>query len=103
MSDDESHDGCAVDDRPERRFEPVHRMDVADVHERERGEHHDADAAPEITAISGDDELDEPHERERACRMVRSRADDDADAIAECEEHRRESEKIWDEPSELLF
>ncbi len=61
---DERHSGNAVDDPAENDFELVHGVDVSHAQRGEHGQVHDADAAAEIAAIDGDEQLEEGGSRD---------------------------------------
>ena len=62
--------GHAIDAGSEQRFQSVHLMDVGEAEDAERGQHQDAYAGAEVSAVEGDEELEKHGADEPAGRFV---------------------------------
>src|SRR6266566_3745589 len=86
--DDESDGGDAVDDAAKNHLELVHSMDVGHAERGEHGQIHDTDAAAEIAAVNGDEQLEDggPGDRRGGGVMRDARGNESGQMFAEGEE-----------------
>ena len=101
---DEFGERDAVDEHREDGLQPVHFVDVGEPGDRESRQHHDPDAAAEVTAVGGDGELqrERPERHRPVPNGVRSPAGSKPrrQPAAEREGERRHQHQPRQEPQE---